>query len=584
MKQMINNNKKFMGMTAAAIAVVGLASCSNDLSEADINNGGNLPNIDGISLVKAPDVVAWSGNTILGNGRNVSVPGVYGTNVNGNLWYQEWDTPQNISDEEIAKVLELVKDPIYKENTIKIDYSNYWVQQVYKGQSSYTDGAGNSGIVGSDKMDHLLAYNENASMTVWDSEVGDWGANVTIHYEHINNFNYGNNETEYTEDANGTNPGAVYIGTTLMTGMDSANIDAQHQFAYHNSVDSKYHYEYIIVEVDGSYYVCFDFYATHPKGQEANKNMDVERDHIYNDWIVKISPAFAKGTSPENPNKPSGPSEEDKENPDKDDDSEVTENPVYHNNEVEVNYAILDTHDYEIADLVTKLSIHVRHATNVDIKIPVPIEYLIESDDLYIFKEHYISGENGGFTADLENFVENVNTSVTYTFGNNEVTLYVQFEPGDLRYGEAFGGGYIHVFTTGITPEVIEECWAENGDGINFEIYNYFQTQKVVWNEDDEMNIISASDLNRRTLLRAMNQAIIEFENEPNYYINAFGYDYYNGSPTEEIHPAHATVTPLESEGYNEPYTSEHLNGTPYNEIYVHSSVTDIDDLHKVED
>ena len=59
--------------------------------------------------------------------------------------------------------------------------------------------------------------------------------------------------------------------------------------------------EYIIIpgsKIDpslaGFYYVGFDFYATHPEGQESNKNMDVERNWKFNDWIVRISPAEFK--------------------------------------------------------------------------------------------------------------------------------------------------------------------------------------------------------------------------------------------------------------------------------------------------
>ena len=72
-------------------------------------------------------------------------------------------------------------------------------------------------------------------------------------------------------------------------------------FAYHNSIDSKYHNEYIILagadihpSLAGFYYIGFDFYATHQEGQESNKNMDVERDWIFNDWIIRVSPAQFK--------------------------------------------------------------------------------------------------------------------------------------------------------------------------------------------------------------------------------------------------------------------------------------------------
>ena len=72
-------------------------------------------------------------------------------------------------------------------------------------------------------------------------------------------------------------------------------------FAYHNSTDSKYHTEYIIIpgaDIDpslaGYYYVGFDFCASPAPGQEANKNQLVQKNDVYNDWILRISPAEFK--------------------------------------------------------------------------------------------------------------------------------------------------------------------------------------------------------------------------------------------------------------------------------------------------
>jgi hypothetical protein len=88
------------------------------------------------------------------------------------------------------------------------------------------------------------------------------------------------------------------------------------RFGYKNSIDSKDHFEYIVLEIDGAYYVGFDFWCTkdwnddntalkngvtftNPDGSvkgylEGDK--DTDRDHIYTDWIVKITPAIKKGS------------------------------------------------------------------------------------------------------------------------------------------------------------------------------------------------------------------------------------------------------------------------------------------------
>lgn len=203
-------------------------------------------------------------------------------NVNGNLWYQDWERPMNITDNERSKVLaEFSKVREGWINTVHIDWKNYWVQQVHKGTAEYNDGNGNNIGTGSSKMNKLIAYNTKYKEEVWwpDHKIIEGG------YEHVNNFNNGDNQTEYTDDITKEK----FIGTTLMVDMDAEGITDQ--FGYNNSIDSKDHFEYIILEIDGSYYVGFDFYAVHPDGQESNKNMDVDRDWIFNDWIVKISPA-----------------------------------------------------------------------------------------------------------------------------------------------------------------------------------------------------------------------------------------------------------------------------------------------------
>lgn len=387
------------------LLIVGLfSSCTNELPY----------NYQAIELVKRPDVIAYSGNYQFGTSSRSA-------NVNGNLWYQNWDRPTNVTEDEIAKVLAVVAEPrVGATNTIHIDWENYWVQQVYTGETVYEDGYKNSIGTGSSHMNHLLAYNKNVE--VW------WPEHTYGGYEHINNFNNGSNNTIYVDDVTGEQ----FIGTTLMTDMNAEGIT--NQFGYNNSTDSKDHFEYIIVEVDGSYYVCFDFYATHPEGQDANKNMDVERDWVFNDWIVKISPAYHKGETPKEP---------EVSNP---------EIPVI-DNEVEVNLSIndeLDNGDYTSSHL----SIHVRAATDVEVFIPVPMEYYCQADDMAIVMKHEPNHmiHGGPFVTE-------------YKLKDSDlvVTLTVAFEPEGIR-----------ITTNGITQEVIDWCQEKCQDGITFEVWNYF--------------------------------------------------------------------------------------------------------------
>lgn len=147
----------------------------------------------------------------------------------------------------------------------QINWNDFFVHQVHRSENTYRDGFNQEFVVG-DNMNQLKVYFSE------DDMVG----------EHVNDFNQG------TQTANWE----TIIGATYMENSGTA------KFSYHNVKDSKDHFEYIIISganidasLAGYYYVGFDFYAQHPEGQEANKNMDVERDWIFNDWIVRISPA-----------------------------------------------------------------------------------------------------------------------------------------------------------------------------------------------------------------------------------------------------------------------------------------------------
>lgn len=192
-----------------------------------------------------------------------------GHNVNGNMWYQQWVRPVNVTEEEKVKVIaEFSKVREGASHTINLPWENYWVQQVYQGTSPSVDGTGTN-VYPSGVMNQLIAWNYN-----------------TNSYEHVNNFNNANNDTEYTDDETHEK----FIGTTLMINMGNGNV--ADQFGYHNTSDASYHYDYIVLEIDGAYYVGFDIVGYHPVGQDANVNMDVDRDWVFNDWIVKISPAM----------------------------------------------------------------------------------------------------------------------------------------------------------------------------------------------------------------------------------------------------------------------------------------------------
>ena len=211
--------------------------------------------------------------------------GTRGANDNGNIWYKDWERPYNVnlSSAEIEELKGLLTKTPNTVNTQIIPYENYYVEQIYKGVSSdYAyDNNGNkteTTITGSNQMDWLHARSGNTMI-------------------HIDNFNYGNNNDQKVDEGNGT----IYYGITLMEDMSRDGITATNQFAFSESWGTAniLYYNYYIVQYKGEWYVGFDFEGH--KGTDTHNNneaMQVYRDWAFTDWIVRISPATAKVTDP----------------------------------------------------------------------------------------------------------------------------------------------------------------------------------------------------------------------------------------------------------------------------------------------
>jgi hypothetical protein len=196
----------------------------------------------------------------------VEKAGTRGVDANGNEWASKgYVVPSPITKDELAKVLEVFNQKGAENYTSDIDWDCYFVQQVYKGTATYKNHDGGT-VTGSDHMDWLC------TVTTKKMEVVCWWPyeeKLTIvneYNDHINNFNAGKNDS--------------YNGIMLMTNTDS------YKFGFKSSEDNSHvFYNFRMEKIDGNYYVGFDFEAN---GQ--NKNEQVDRDFIYNDWIVKIVP------------------------------------------------------------------------------------------------------------------------------------------------------------------------------------------------------------------------------------------------------------------------------------------------------
>ena len=194
---------------------------------------------------------------------SISAARTRGSNPNGNQWGDKYNIPDPITRDEREAVLAVFNQRGEASYTSLVDWSTFFVQQVYKGIATYTDSAGNEGIVGSDKMNWLYAVANGKGDHIFNFNAGDskdWGGMMLME----------NSSTQAFGFSNSNGQGRLFL-----------NFRMEHIEGY-------------------GYYVGFDFESW--RASEANGNEGVARDYIYNDWIVKIVPGVKKnGDTPEVP-------------------------------------------------------------------------------------------------------------------------------------------------------------------------------------------------------------------------------------------------------------------------------------------
>lgn len=240
--------------------------------------------------------------------------------------------------------------------------------------------------------------------------------------------------------------------------------------------------------------------------------------------------------------------------------------PYYvHDEEVEINLSILDQHEdaegeakYGVGDLVAKLSVHVRTATDeVTVTLPMFADYVIDSDDLLIFNKHEIllsniSQAEHQFTTKIDEKPVNV----TLTFSPE--TVEIEDLEGEVEEDEQ--PNQVIVKITGVNQDVIDYCMANYKDGLNFEIYIYLQNANTA--------------ANRTAFKNALDNSTVSFTGAPKYFINAYGLKYENGEKTKKVNPNDCKVKPSLTlyELVGEEKSHSHLNGSSYNTIYMYSA------------
>lgn len=555
----MKNLTKMALLASIPLTMCGLASCTNEGINQFDRPGSSTPGL----IAKAPEFNAYSGQHVWRSTGTRSNAGDGG--IDNQIWAR-FEDPKNITADEREAVLKALDEKTTGQRIsedIVFPWENYFLQDVVSANQTDTPS----------KSYDFEAWNMNPNLTTpCPAEHNGDHAN----YEFVTD---NGNISKYRQHVNADGSQERIDKTALMTDMyvgggyeDMYEKMAGKQFRWYINCHENLHWsEYIVVEVDGSYYICFDFacgFKEHDIDGTPGRG-NTQNDWDYNDWIIKISPAMPKGSTPDdghpetginpnptpipgiwrsvenggpqNPTTPEGPTTPGNPGDDGNDDTDVDNPgedqpgndqpdvnvPSKLDKHVEVNLSVNDALDF--GDYISAhLSIHVRAVTDVEIFIPVSAEYYCKSDDMEIVLSHkeelFAYGDKKG--------------SIKYNVGGKDVTLEVTYEPNGIR-----------VKTTGIDQSVIDYCRQNFGDGITFEVWTYFN-----------------NTLNRNELKPMFDDSEVSFTQYENvdYYINAFN------KIGDGPNPWDCTVTITESQSgyFGDAIQGNHYNGSPYNWIY----------------
>ena len=549
---------KINGLALATIFAGALVSCTNDLNEPVVNKPDALP---ALKLVKAPDVTAWSGEQILGNTfavkatRGEGGPVVASNTIKGT--FKETDV-KDLSD----KVNERLSEGKTNVDQIDTDFLYYAEEDLTFNLYCLLKNTNQIHYLG------LFYYDEDGEkheQKIWESiepnfydKSYDWdyendvqvvtqnleGVQVTVKAGYKFGFYWDGvcrpHEGNYTDET------CVYYSISDLNepqkDSDSDEVLSTHAGTF--DVDGK-----TILGLEDWYdfdYQDLVFFTdvTLKKVESSEKFPTIEEDvkcpscgHPESDCEKEGGCGHKDCQCPNCKQEPGDKSSD--EGGDNNGNEEETEEPDVETsvtnptgqNEVEINLSFDEkpTGEAGVSDLVSKLSIHVRHATDVEVFIPVPKLYYVEADDMAIVMQH-----------EPNHMLHGGPYEVKYNLKDSEltVTLTVAFEDDGIR-----------ITTDGITQEVIDWCYEKCGDGINFEIWNYFN-----------------DTLTEDKLEEYLNQATVKFlDKEPDYYINAFN-ENEDGSKFEN--DCTVEIVDDQKADFNYNGEGEHLNGSSKNQIY----------------
>lgn len=400
---------------------------------------------------KQSDVVMYSGNTILYSTFNTKTA----TRASGQFYYKIADYNEWWFPDEVIQ---------YKQTALSLPSVTKDEQEYVK---EYLAGHPNEGSMKCNLEDYFIQYAGSSYDTYHLDYIQSDG---TVHHSQdvvgSNVMNYICINNEHMNDYNaGYGPDALVVGMPITGG------DGPTYFDSYASATKYGHYQFYYIEYQGktNLYLCFD-YATY---KDENGVADFQGDGVYNDYVIKVSPADGSTITNQNID---------------DEDDEITEDTIV--DEVEANLS-LNADKGENDYVSSKLSIHIRSITDVEVFIPIPVEYYCDKDDMYIVMTHKDNEYEYGGTTSM----------ISYTINGNTITLTTSYEADGIR-----------ITTDGINESVIKYLQTTYGDGITFEVWNYY------------------TDIATREQIKQMidNTTITFIDSDPSIYINEYGavYDY----------------------------------------------------------
>lgn len=205
------------------------------------------------------------------------------------------------------------------------------------------------------------------------------------------------------------------------------------------------------------------------------------------DKEIPTVPANDVKPTPENPTEPVTPTDPDPGTTDPEQPT-VPEDPADPavkaiGGSVEVNLALNAEHEKDDWK-ESHLSVHVRDTTDFTLFIPIKAEYYCPQDDMMIVQKH-----------DTDYVYNTTNETLSMVINGQTVTLDVAFSENGITFT-----------SHGINADVLKYCRDTYGDGITFEVRNYYNDA-----------------LNRTQLQEILNQSTISFTNPPAAYLYAKG-------------------------------------------------------------